>query len=63
MYVSAISSLLNKEQRDKLEALLRSRRSPSWPEGSGVLALSPPQATPPPLPLVLSGHVSSIPPY
>jgi len=42
-YVASVSAVLDKDDRVKLEKLLESRRSPSWPEGSAVLSLSPPQ--------------------
>lgn len=42
-YVASVSAILDKPARQKLEKLLTSRRSPSWPEGSSVLSLVPPQ--------------------
>ena len=41
-YISGVSALVGKNERQRLELLLKSRRSPSYAEGDGTLSLRPP---------------------
>jgi len=41
-YISGVSALLGKNERQRLEILLRSRRSPSYADGASNLSLRPP---------------------
>jgi len=41
-YISGVSALVGKNERQRLELLLKSRRSPSYAEGDATLSLRPP---------------------
>ena len=41
-YISGISALVGKNERQRLELLLKSRRSPTYAEGDSTLSLRPP---------------------